>query len=273
MIFLKRRFILYFSIVIFISCLACIQIFKPIKSVEKLENNLKEIKSDKVNEYEAFYLNSSCDCRKNKQIKLEKYEDYSVVRFQNEYKRFKYLYSMSNEDLIRASFTCNLYSSLRRGKSQKVLSYSLYGKNRFFYEKLKILVKQMSIFYPGWIMRIYYDESIDKSIICEIECQKNEKEAYYDNVDFCDINNIELKVNYSKLVGDLTLNGSYIHAAIWRWFPIGDSFVEVFSSRDTDSFLIQREIDSVNVWLKSDKVGHIMRGGIFDYLKKKQFLT
>jgi hypothetical protein len=115
-------------------------------------------------------------------------------------------------------------------------------------------------------MRIYYDESIDKSIICEIECQKNEKEAYYDNVDFCDINNIELKVNYSKLVGDLTLNGSYIHAAIWRWFPIGDSFVEVFSSRDTDSFLIQREIDSVNVWLKSDKVGHIMRGGIFNYL-------
>ena len=49
---------------------------------------------------------------------------------------------------------------------------------------------------------------------------------------------------------------------MWRWFPIGDSFVDVFSSRDTDSYIIQREIDSVNAWLESDKVGHIMRGSL-----------
>ena len=47
----------------------------------------------------------------------------------------------------------------------------------------------------------------------------------------------------------------------WRWLPIGDGFVEAFSSRDTDSYLLQREVDSVNVWTKSsDKLGHIMRG-------------
>lgn len=36
--------------------------------------------------------------------------------------------------------------------------------------------------------------------------------------------------------------------------------VDVFSSRDTDSYILQRELDSVNVWLSSDKPGHIMRG-------------
>ena len=45
----------------------------------------------------------------------------------------------------------------------------------------------------------------------------------------------------------------------WRWLPIGDSFVDAFSSRDSDSFILQREVDSVKLWLKSDKVGHIMR--------------
>ena len=57
-----------------------------------------------------------------------------------------------------------------------------------------------------------------------------------------------------------TWNASYIHAMEWRWFPIRDQFVDVFMSRDSDSIFIQREIDSVNAWLKTNKVGHIMRG-------------
>ena len=46
---------------------------------------------------------------------------------------------------------------------------------------------------------------------------------------------------------------------MWRWFPIADDFVDFFSSRDTDSTLIQREIDSVNVWLNSNTLFHVMR--------------
>jgi len=34
----------------------------------------------------------------------------------------------------------------------------------------------------------------------------------------------------------------------------------VFMNRDSDSLIIQREVDSVNVWLQSSEVGHIMRG-------------
>lgn len=46
----------------------------------------------------------------------------------------------------------------------------------------------------------------------------------------------------------------------WRWLPIGDSFVDFMASRDTDTWLIQRELDSVNVWMNSSTVFHIMRG-------------
>ena len=51
-----------------------------------------------------------------------------------------------------------------------------------------------------------------------------------------------------------------MHAMMWRWLPIADLFVDIFSSRDIDSVLLQREVDSVNTWLNSTKVGHMMRG-------------
>ena len=62
-----------------------------------------------------------------------------------------------------------------------------------------------------------------------------------------------------------TWDASYIHAMMWRWFPIRDQFVDVFMSRDSDSTIFQREIDSVNAWLNTDKVGHIMRGEFIFY--------
>ncbi len=33
--------------------------------------------------------------------------------------------------------TCGTYETLRRGLNQKVIGYSLYGKNEFYYVKLK----------------------------------------------------------------------------------------------------------------------------------------
>lgn len=57
------------------------------------------------------------------------------------------------------------------------------------------------------------------------------------------------------------MNASFIHPTIWRYLTLGDEFVDVVSFRDSDSFIFQREVDSVNVWLKSnDKIAHIMRG-------------
>jgi hypothetical protein len=57
-------------------------------------------------------------------------------------------------------------------------------------------------------------------------------------------------------------SATYMNSMKWRWFPINDPFVDAFMSRDADSLIIQREVDSVKVWLESDKVGHIMRGNL-----------
>lgn len=92
--------------------------------------------------------------------------------------------------------------------------------------------------------------TIDENIICDLECNE------YRNVDFCDVT--KLQVN---LIDDKNfLNASQVHAMIWRYFTIADEFVDVAVFRDSDSFILKREVDAVDEWLKSDKMGHIMRG-------------
>ncbi len=46
---------------------------------------------------------------------------------------------------------------------------------------------------------------------------------------------------------------------MWRWFPITDDFIDYYNSRDSDSTLIQRERDSVDAWLNSSNLFHIIR--------------
>jgi hypothetical protein len=103
-------------------------------------------------------------------------------------------------------------------------------------------------------MRVYHNSSIDASIVCELECLKDEESSLIDNSDFCDVSEIKINLNGTILDPD-----DYIIPRSWRWFPIGDSFVDLFSSRDSDSYIFQREVDSVRVWLESNKIGHIMR--------------
>lgn len=94
--------------------------------------------------------------------------------------------------------------------------------------------------------------SINKNVICDIECNE------FDNVDFCNITRLGVR----PLEDNFLLNASYIHATIWRYFALADNFVDVVSFRDADSYILQREVDSVNTWLKSDKIVHLMRGFI-----------
>ena len=124
-------------------------------------------------------------------------------------------------------------------------------------------------------MRIHHDSSIDQNLKCELECLKDENGNLLDNVDFCNVEKVlghqNPKLNYSKWSDILQSKNpgsesywiaTYMHPATWRWLPISDPFVDLFMSRDSDSLILQREVDSVNAWLESDKVGHIMRGKI-----------
>ena len=132
--------------------------------------------------------------------------------------------------------------------------------------ELTLLIKK---YYPGWTLRVYHDNSIDHTVKCKLECLRDPNGTLLDNVDFCDIENLpglpfdnfpnqkdyEISSKYLN-----AWNASFVHAMIWRWFPLSDLFVDVFLSRDSDSIIFQREVDSVNVWLTSNKVAHIMRG-------------
>jgi len=120
-------------------------------------------------------------------------------------------------------------------------------------------------------MRIHHDNSIDQSLKCVLECLKDENGNLLDNVDFCDIEKVpghqtsQFTFNTDILQGtdpeiESRWSAAYMNAMKWRWLPISDPFVDAFMSRDADSLIIQREVDSVMVWLESDKVGHIMRG-------------
>ena len=64
--------------------------------------------------------------------------------------------------------------------------------------------------------RFYHNNSLNKSIICELECLRdNDSNVLLDNVDFCDISEIPL-VNF---------NIDFMIERFWRWLPIGDDFV------------------------------------------------
>ena len=131
------------------------------------------------------------------------------------------------------------------------------------------------------IIRIFHDNSIDTSIICQIECDVSRNSS--SRVDFCNIEQMPYDLQKTwqakymhvcllscfKVIGNLTQflislknnNNNYIKKAMtWRYLSLGDSFVDFMASRDIDSSLIEREIDSVNVWLNSNTLFHVMRG-------------
>jgi hypothetical protein len=147
---------------------------------------------------------------------------------------------------------------MRRGPRTKILSFSLYGRNRLYYDLIKKLAGLAKRYYPDWIVRINHDNSIEKSVKCEMECLRDEQaqNKLFDNIDFCDVGRLPVGLNGTWDAG------SFMHGMTWRWLPIGDSFVDFFASRDTDSWISQREVDSVRVWIESSTVFHVMRGCI-----------
>lgn len=90
---------------------------------------------------------------------------------------------------------------------------------------------------------------------------------YYDNADFCDVENIpripDETISTTLSINEMfsaSWNATYVHSSMYRYMAIGDLFVEAFVSRDLDMEIYQREVEAVNEWLRSDLAGHIMRG-------------
>ena len=177
-----------------------------------------------------FELKSKCNCRTEKVFIYEYNEDYENTN-------------------------CDLFNVIRRGYGQKIVSYSLYGTNQLYYKELKYLSELVAKYYPTWTIRIYYDHTINSSVICEYECLKDEKtDDYVDNIDFCNIN----KIPFGNL--KRTWDAKFMHSMKWRFLPIGDPFVDMFMSRDLDAWILDREVEAVKVWFNSSALFHVMRG-------------
>ena len=190
-------------------------------------------------------LKSICECKKENYIEIN---ELNAVSYSVNIADTNRSYVLNKKEFNASIFQCDLYNVFKRGKNQKIISYSLFGHNERYYSLIKQLSKLIKQMYPDWIIRIYYDDSIDRKIVCQMECET-------ENMDFCDINRLPMSSSFSS-----TWNASYIYPSIWRYLVVSDSFVDVFMSRDLDSLIYQRELDSVNVWLnKTVKSGHIMR--------------
>lgn len=196
-----------------------------------------------------FTIRSKCACRRNETIRLVRQSDqHRYAVFLIEPNATRKLYELTERELFDSTVTCGMFGALRRGRSQRVVSYSLFGRNRFYYAKIHNVTRQIRSFYPDFSVRIYHDRHIDESIVCETECGS-------DNVDFCNVNRLQ-----TSLVDDKRLfDSGYVTGTMWRFLVLGDDFVDVAMFRDSDSYILQREVDAVDQWLESRKSAHIMR--------------
>ena len=130
---------------------------------------LKNFPPSQKNKRPLFIFKSECECKYKKKIYIyKKFQEYLFQVYINN--KFKYFIN----DLNVKNLSCNIYNSLYRGKNQKIIAYSLYGQNKIYYDNLKNISNLIKKFYPGWTMRVYYDDTIIQAFRCEIECQKDE---------------------------------------------------------------------------------------------------
>lgn len=161
----------------------------------------------------------------------------------------------SLEELRKEEIACDIYNVLKRGKHQRVVSYSLYGNNTNYYRNFECIQEIVKIRYKGFNVRVHYDRTVRESFRCELECK------HADMVDFCNMNQFGSNIA-SQLEGSphAFRDLGFMHKMMWRFLPVGDTFVDVFMSRDSDALFTDREIDSVYDWLNSPNYGHVMRG-------------
>lgn len=154
------------------------------------------------------------------------------------------------ESFDRHSDTLCSERASRHGLHQRVIAVSAYRSNEDnidLREKILSYTKKYILeaehFYPDWRVRVYY-HNLNMTFDEMIQLEKR-----FPNVDFCDACNI-------PFLGNVT---SYMSGRFHRFIPLADRFVDAYMSRDVDSPILQREVQSVDEWTFSDKSFHIMR--------------
>jgi hypothetical protein len=116
---------------------------------------------------------------------------------------------------------------------KRVVSFSIFGNQSKYLEGIEENIELSRLFYPGWYIYIYYDNSVPQNFLNEFHFQKD--------IVLIDMTN-------EKLPG-----------MFWRFLPYDDSEIELFIVRDLDSRISIREAVAVYEWVNSSKNLHIMR--------------
>lgn len=117
---------------------------------------------------------------------------------------------------------------------KKLISYSLYNNRPKDTINAVINCLLAPKVYPDWGVRFYIDDTVPGPIAQLLR-----------------------SFDYVEVVEMPHHRGS--EAMLWRFLPASDWDVDVFISRDADSWLSSREVACVNEWLASNKDFHIIR--------------
>ncbi|ODM88921.1 hypothetical protein Ocin01_17760 [Orchesella cincta] len=94
--------------------------------------------------------------------------------------------------------------------------------------------------FPGWVMRLYTDVDPDESL-CKMICNN-------DDLFWCDVRQLPGGQNMSKYF-----------PKTWRFLAMGDPTIDLFSIRDLDSELSNREAAAIQDWLEVGKPFNLFR--------------
>jgi len=125
---------------------------------------------------------------------------------------------------------------------QNVIAFSLYGDQPRYCETLIKNVEVAPELYPGWICRIYLDDSVPQHVWQRLD------QPHVERVD----------MSQEKT----------LFPTLWRFLVMDDPSVKRFIVRDADSLLSEREAAAVNAWLASPYWFHHMR----DYFSHTELL-
>jgi hypothetical protein len=139
---------------------------------------------------------------------------------------------------------------------KRIITFSLWGnipcytvgaiKNALLAEK----------YFPGWICRYYYDNTVPNQIIEKLKS----------------LNNTEL-IYIEKSSGGKKWKQPGQFGMLWKFYCFNDDDVEIWMSRDTDSRISPYEKKYIDEFINSDKIIHsfrdetepLLRGGMISF--------